>query len=239
MTGRSLTIAGLLFLALAVGPGRPAESADATANPLGDLSKEQGNGSRFKMYHEGSTYDLQVGLIRVDTATGRVVIEVFAASQLAEPLWQQFRLSAKGSRPTVEAGYIQMGNRAPMRLPDTHLSGMGSLDMSFFLLSEAELQGTAQKKDGPKWLGQEKLQTPAGSVTCSHFRVERSGQQLDFWVSDAARPIGLVKMVSVGKKSNDNYKLELEELLSGVAAKIDPVKAGPLSEEMKSILTRR
>jgi hypothetical protein len=126
-----------------------------------------------------------------------------------------------------------------MRLPDTHLSGMGSLDMSFFLLSEAELQGTAQKKDGPKWLGQEKLQTPAGAVTCSHFRLERSGQQLDFWVSDAARPIGLVRMVSVGKKSNENYKLELEELLSGVAAKIDPVKAGPLSEEMKSILTRR
>ncbi|MBM4122802.1 MAG: DUF3108 domain-containing protein [Nitrospira sp.] len=237
MTGRAFTIAGLLLLAF-LGPGGPAESADAPAGPLGGLSKEQGNGSRFKMYNEGNTYDLQVGLIRVDTSAGRVVIEVFAESMMSDPLWQQFRLSAKGSRPTVEAGYIQVGNQAPMRLPDTLLSGMGNLDMSFFLLSEAELLGSA-KKDGPKSLGQEKLQTPAGAVTCSHFRVERSGQQLDFWVSDAARPIGLVRMVSVGKKPSENYKLELQELLSGIAAKIDPVKAGPLSEEMKAILTRR
>ena len=239
MTGRAFTftITGLLLLAL-LRLGGPAESADSPAGPLAGLSREQGNGSRFKMYNEGNTYDLQVGLIRVDTSAGRVVIEVFAESMMSDPLWQQFRLSAKGSRPTVEAGYIQVGNQAPMRLPDTLLSGMGNLDMSFFLLSEAELQSNA-KKDGPKSLGQEKLQTPAGAVTCSHFRLERSGQQLDFWVSDAARPIGLVRMVSVGKKPNDNYKLELQELLSGIAAKIDPAKAGPLSEEMKSILTRR
>lgn len=236
MSGRSFTLVGLLLLAL-IGPCRTAQSADSPANPLENLSKEQGNGSHFTMYHEGSAYDLQVALIRVDTAARRVVIEVFAAAQLSEPLWQQFHLSVKGSRPTVEAGYIQMGNKAPMRLPDTHLSGMGNLDMSLFLLSEAELQWSA--KDGPKRLGQEKIQTPAGAVTCSHFRLERSGQQVDFWVSDVARPIGLVRMVSAGRESIDNYKLELAELLSGVVAKIDPVKAGPLSEEMKAILTRR
>jgi hypothetical protein len=91
-------------------------SHDSSTTPLSSLSKEQGNGSRFKMHHKGIVYDLQVGLIKADEATGRVVIEVFGAAQLADPLWQQFVLSVKEDQPTVEAGYIFAKNGgAPSR----------------------------------------------------------------------------------------------------------------------------
>lgn len=208
----------------------------AEAGSLASLAKEQGNGSRFKMQAQGGTYDLQVGLIKVDQTSGQVTIEVFAAAQLADPLWQQFMLSATGDRPKVEAGYIQIGSRAPMKLQASHLAGTGNLEVNLFLLSEADLRGGAM--GGMKRLGQETIKTVAGTVDCGHYRLERPEQNLDLWISDEARPIGLVRLVSAGKKPADNYRLELEELLSGIAAKIDPGRAVPLSEEMKALLSR-
>lgn len=211
-------------------------TAPAVAGSLASLAKEQGNGSRFKMQVQGSAYDLQVGLVKVDQGAGLVTVEVFAASQLADPLWQQFTLSARGDRLQVEAGYIQMGSRAPMKLQANHLAGTGNVEVSLFLLSEAELRGGAM--GGMKRLGQETITIPAGTVACDHYRLERPEQHLEFWISDKASPIGLVRLISAGKKPTDNYRLELEELLSGIAAKIDPGKAVPLSDEMKALLDR-
>lgn len=231
-TARTLALSGwLLMLVL------PLPSA-AGADPLAGLVKEQGNGSRFTMQSQGTTFDLNVGLLKVDSAAGRAVIEVFAAAQLSDPLWQQFVLGVKGERPVVESGYIQVGNKAPMVLPKQHLTGVGSLDMGLFLLSESELRKGGSAR-GLKLVGQETLTTAAGKVACSHYRVENAGQKVDMWISDEARPIGLVRMVSSGKQPTENYQLDLQELLSGIAPKIDPAKAGPLSQEMKEILSRR
>ncbi|MDE3035227.1 MAG: hypothetical protein KGJ14_04565, partial [Nitrospirota bacterium] len=113
----------------------------------------------------------------------------------------------------------------------------GNLDVGMFLLSEADLRAGSSKD--LKSLGQETITSAAGQVRCLHYRAEKGGQTLDFWASDEAKPIGLVRMVSTGKKKEDNYRLELKELLSGIAPKIDPSKAGPLSDEMKAILTKR
>jgi len=209
----------------------------AGTDPLAGLAKEQGNGSRFTMQSQGTTFDLNVGLLKVDSAAGRAVIEVFAAAQLSDPLWQQFVLAVKGERPVVESGYIQVGNKAPMVLPKQHLTGVGSLDVGLFLLSESELRKGGSAK-GLKLVGSETLTTPAGKVACSHYRVETAAQKVDVWVSDEARPIGLVRMVSSGKQPTENYQLELQELLSGIAPKIDPAKAGPLTPEMKAILSK-
>lgn len=211
----------------------PVPSHGAT---LSALAKDQGNGSRFTMQSQGSTFDLNVGLLKVDPAEGRVIIEVFAAAQLSDPLWQQFVIGMKGERPAVEAGYIQVGDKAPMVLPKQHLVGIGGLDVSLFLVSEGDLRHGSTKD--LKHLGQETIATPAGKVSCVHYRVEKPAQQLDFWISDEAKPIGLVRMVSTGTQPSDNYQLELQELLSGIAPKINPAKAGPLSDEMKAVLTR-
>jgi hypothetical protein len=208
----------------------------AEAGPLAGLAKEQGNGSRFTMQAQGGTYDLQIGLVKVDQVSGLVTLEVFAAAQLADPLWQQFTLSTTGSRPKIEAGYIQIGNRAPMKLQDKHLAGTSNLDINLFLLSEAELRKDTM--GGLKPVGQEAIRTKAGAVDCGHYRLEKPEQTLDMWISDDARPIGLIKLVSTGKKPADNYRLELQELLSGIAAKIDPKRAVPLSDEMKALLAR-
>jgi hypothetical protein len=210
--------------------------APAGAQSLASLAKDQGNGSRFTLQSQGSTFDMNVGLVKVDPAAGRTVIEVFAAAQLADPLWQQFVISMKGDRPVVESGYIQVGNKAPMVLPKQHLAGVGGLDVGLFMLSEAELRNG--KTGDLKLVGPETLTTPAGTVACSHYRLDKGGQKIDAWISDEARPIGLVRMVSTGKKTDQNYQMELRELLSGIAPKIDPAKAGPLSDEMKAILTR-
>ncbi len=230
--GRRALAAGVLLVLVGLGA-----STDVRGASLAGLAKEQGNGSRFTMRSQGSTFDLNVGLVKVDPAASRAVIEVYAAAQLSDPLWQQFTLDVKGDRPAVESGYIQVGNKAPMTLPKQYLSGVGSLDVSLFLLSESDLR-TGTTRD-LKNVGQETITTPAGAVTCSHYRVEKAGQKLDVWVSDEARPVGLVRMQSTGKQKEENYDLELQELLSGVAPKIDPAKAGPLSEEMKRLLTKR
>ncbi|MFM8551279.1 MAG: hypothetical protein ACKOCD_03060 [Nitrospiraceae bacterium] len=226
-----LAVGSLLTLAWAL------SASDAGSASLAGLAKDQGSGSRFTLQSQGSTFDLNVGLVKVDAAANRAVIEVYAADQFSAPLWQQFTLDVKGTRPAVESGYIQVGNKAPMTLPKQYLSGIGNLDVGMFLLSEADLRAGSGKD--LKSLGQETITIAAGTVTCLHYRVEKDGQTLDFWASDEAKPIGLVRMVSAGKKKEENYQLELQELLSGIAAKIDPSKAGPLSDDMKAILTKR
>ncbi len=225
---RWVAAACLLFWAAGLWP--------ASAASLATLAKDQGNGSRFTMTNQGTSYDLHVGLVKVDRAASRAVIEVYAAAQFADPLWQQFTLAVKSDRPVVESGYIQIGAKAPMRMPDKSLAGTGSLDMSMFLLSESDLKGGSTRD--MKLLGQEKISTPAGTVQCTHYRVDKPEQKLDFWVSDEAKPIGLVRMVSVGKKPIDTYQLELQELLSGIAPKINPANAVPLSDEVKAILSK-
>jgi hypothetical protein len=222
------------FLALLAGFVAWSQSDAAS---LASLAKDQGNGSRFSLQSQGSTFDMNVGLVKVDVAASRAVIEIYASDQFSDPLWQQFALEVKGDRPSVESGYIQVGNKAPMVLTKQYLSGIGNLDVGMFLVSEADLRAGTSKD--LKSLGQETITSAAGQVKCLHYRVEKGGQTLDFWASDEAKPIGLVRMISTGKKKEDNYQLELKELLSGIAAKIDPAKAGPLSDEMKAILTKR
>jgi hypothetical protein len=226
----------LISVALTLLASGSAPPTDVRGASLAGLAKEQGNGARFKLHSQGSAHDLYVALVKVDDSSERVVIEVFAAAEFADPLWQQFVLSVKGDRPSVEAGYVQMGNRDPMKLTEHHLAGTDGLDVSLFLLSEAELRTNKGKglKD-LKEVGPETIATPAGTMVCSHYRLERPEQRLDLWVSDEARPIGLVRLISAGKKQNDNYRLELQELLSGVVAKINPAKAGPLSEDLKAL----
>lgn len=219
-------IAGLLVAALAA-----VQPIPSSAGSLVSMAKDQGNGSRYKMHFQGSASDMHVGLIKVDPAVGKVVLEVYAKADFTEAMWQQFIVSMKAERPIIEAGYVQVGSRSPMILTAEYLAGTESLDVNMFLLTEAELRDGKQKDI--QRAGQEKITTPAGTVLCSRYKVERPDQKLEFWLSDEARPIGLVRLVSTGKKTEQNYRLELEELLSGLAAKINPAKAVPLTDEVK------
>ncbi len=207
----------------------------AAGGSLASMAKDQGGGSRFKMHFQGSTSDMHVGLIKVDPAAGKVVLEVFAKADFTEPMWQQFIISMKAERPAIEAGYVQVGSRSPMTLTAQHLAGTESLDVNMFLLTEAELRDGKQKNI--QRVGQEKITIPAGTVLSTRYKVERPDQKLEFWISDEARPIGLIRLVSTGKKTEQNYRLELEELLSGLAAKINPTKAVPLTDEVRKMIS--
>jgi hypothetical protein len=220
-------ILGLLLTALLATGAGPAGSGGS----LESLAKDQGGGSRFKLHFQGSSSDMHVGLMKVDPATRKVVLEVFAKADFTEPMWQQFIVSMKADRPAIEAGYVQVGSRSPMVLTAQYLAGTESLDINMFLLTEAELRDGRQKHI--QRIGQEKITTPAGTVTTTKYQMDRPDQKLEFWLSDEARPIGLIRLVSSGKKTEQNYRLELEELLSGLAPKINPAKAVPLTDEVK------
>lgn len=68
----------------------------------------------------------------------------------------------------------------------------------------------------------------------------RDDQTIDFWISDKAGAMGLVKLISQGKKDkNHNYRIELQALIKNVKAKINKKEAVPLSEKGRLFLDPR
>jgi len=81
-------------------------------------------------------------------------------------------------------------------------------------------------------VGLESVEVPAGKILCSHYRKARGDQTVDFWISDKAGAIGLVKLTSKGVNNKDHdFKLELLSLLKNVKPKINPKEAVPLTDK--------
>jgi hypothetical protein len=82
------------------------------------------------------------------------------------------------------------------------------------------------------------LSVPASStpLLATRYEQEKEGQVLTYWISDEARPLGLVKLRSRGPKASQNYELVLVSLLKNVGRKIDPNKAVALTAEGRAVL---
>jgi hypothetical protein len=89
----------------------------------------------------------------------------------------------------------------------------------FLLTDRAQLE--------PYKKGEESIALFPSQPPLAATRYERTSgdQTLTFWLSDAARPIGLLQLVSRGPKPSQNYALRLRALLRNVGRKIDPAKA--------------
>lgn len=192
-----------------------------------------GDGARYALTLQGSAVELSVIIARQQGRT--VSVEYHLASQdgvMPMALWQQFVLDVppRGAPTLVEGYLLQANGGAPEKIPaDILQKGDPSAMLGGLLLRDAaDLH--AMK------VGEEAVDVPAGRVKAVHFRKVQGNRTLDFWISDEARPLGLVKLVSSGKAPNDNYHLELDALLKNVAPRIDPRIAVPMQPATRQLL---
>lgn len=147
-------------------------------------------------------------------------------------LWQRFHLTQSPSgKMKVEEGYIHSMMFQTRKLDKEYLQGFDGVQMSQFLVSSRE---QLQRH----FLGSEAVTVPAGTVTADHYRIERAGQVIDFWIHHEAKPIGLVKLISSGTDPKQNYSMQMTKLLKNVAGKIDTSIAQPMDEKTKSFLPK-
>lgn len=193
-----------------------------------------GSGSEFRMTSKnGDKADLSIYI--TESSFTRLGVEYFFTSAgnalLKTQVWQQFHLGLTGSALTLDEGYILSDDmkKAEIMTPDFLKKRNDGVNLEdFFFRKAADLEKLK--------VGQEQIEVPAGPLSATHFRKSSNGQTVDFWVSDKAGAIGLVKLVSTGKKESQNYKIELLGLLKNVKPKILPKDAVPLSDKGKLFL---
>ncbi|MES2527881.1 MAG: hypothetical protein V4598_12385 [Bdellovibrionota bacterium] len=195
-----------------------------------------GKGCLYQLEVEGQKIPVDVSIYVANSAKERVSIEYYISSReslIPVEMWQQFEISPSGGKAKVTKGYVQTKElKNPETLTGDYLNGFDGVKVNDFLFSsESELNENK--------VGVEEVEVPAGKDKATHYRTKSNGQTIDYWISDEAKPIGLVKLTS--KHATDkkkNYSLALTSLMKNVKPYIDPGKAVPLSEMGKSFLAK-
>ncbi len=203
-----------------------------------DLSQSfiAGKGSLYQLEVKGKKIPMDVSIYVAAASKDRVSIEYFISSReslIPVEMWQQFEISPSASGAKVTKGYVQTKElKNPETLTGEYLNGFDGVKVNDFLFStESELNRNK--------IGVEEVEVPAGKDKATHYRTEAAGQTIDYWISDEAKPIGLVKLTS--KHATDekkNYSLALTSLMKNVKPYIDPMKAVPLTELGKTFLAK-
>jgi hypothetical protein len=186
-----------------------------------------GTGSEFKFTGEkGESVNLSIYF--TESSFTKLGVEYFFSTGiLGTQVWQQYILGMNDKGLSLDAGYIQSSD---MKKPEIMTKDFmdnndhGVKVEDFFFSKESDIEKYK--------IGMETIEVPAGSMLTSHYQKKRDKQTVDFWISDKAGAIGLVKLVSQGTK-DQNYKIELQSLLKNVKTKIDPKSAVPLSDKGK------
>ena len=119
--------------------------------------------------------------------------------------------------------------KGPEKLGAESLKGFDGLEMNDFLF--------ANKQQIARWeVGKETIEVEAGKVEATHYRQTMGDRTFDYWLSDSARPIGLVKLECKGTKESDTYKVSLTSLLKHVGRKINPAKATAMTQQGLALL---
>jgi hypothetical protein len=192
-----------------------------------------GEGSEFKMYSE-KTEPVYLSIYITESSFTKLGVEYYFAAGgiFGAEVWQQFGLGIQNKTLTLDEGYILSNNmkKAEIMTPEFLKNNKGGVQIEDFFFSK---MGEIEKFK----IGIEKIEVPAGLITCTHYQKVRDDQTVDFWISDKAGALGLVKLVSQGKKDkNHNYKIELQALIKNVKAKINKKEAVPLSEKGRLFL---
>ncbi len=203
-----------------------------------DLSQSftPGNGCLYQLEVKGQQIPLDVSIYVASSSKDRVSIEYFISSReslISVEMWQQFEIAPSSGGTKVTKGYVQTKElKNPETLTGDYLNGFDGVKVNDFLFSsESELNKNK--------IGVEEVEVPAGKDKATHYRTVAAGQTIDYWISDEAKPIGLVKLTS--KHATDdkkNYSLALTSLMKNVKPFIDPSKAVPLSDRGKSYLAK-
>lgn len=201
-----------------------------------DLKKyTQGSGAQFAMDLQGTKTEITMSVAY--STKNKMALEIYMNAQndfLPLEVWQQFHLSPNGRKLMVTDGYVlnKLIGEQPQRLTAEYLKGYeGGLKMETFLISS--------KKDLNKhFIKEETIQVPAGKVKAKKYKVHQNGQTIYYWLSDQAKPFGLVKLISTSKKKDQNYNLELTKLVRNVRRRIEPNQAIPLNKVGRSFLPK-
>lgn len=208
-----------------------------TANAA-DLNESfpEGKGSLYQLEVQGQKIPVNVSIYVAKSTKDSVSIEYFLSSReslMPIEMWQQFEITPSTSGTKVTKGYVQTKElKNPETLTGEYLNGFDGVKVNDFLFSD-------EKDINKNKVGVESVEVPAGKDEATHYRTVSGNQTIDYWISDSAKPIGLVKLVS--KHPSDekkNYKLELTSLMKNVKAYIEPGKAVPLSATGKSLLAK-
>jgi hypothetical protein len=200
-----------------------------------DLTKlfPKGSGSKFKVYTKsGGEIDLSIYISNVEKT--KVSIEYFMVSKSLlgeDKLWQQFELNFDTTLQLKKGYILSPKMKNPENIPDVVLEGDDGLKVNDFLFSNPENLKKLLVKV-------EKIKLPAGETKAYHYRRTNNDHTVDFWISDEAKPIGLVKLISKSEtKKKHNYTIFLSSIVKNVKPVIDPSKSVPLSKEGKRIFS--
>lgn len=196
-----------------------------------------GSGASYRIKLQQDSTPIELSIYVAEARVDSLHIEYFMHTKGLLPLemWQQFEVTVASGRPLkLERGYVYTKElSAPERLPAEYLQGAsGGVQVNDFLFAtEAQL---AQHR-----IGVETVEIAAGTTKATHYRVSNNGQTVDYWISDSAKPLGLVMLISKSEKNpQQNYGIELLRLVENVKARINPTQAGPLTEKGRSLLAR-
>lgn len=191
-----------------------------------------GKGSRFVL-NLPEAANIEVLVYVASSTHDSVDVEMAFSTNLAGiplKLWQQSQLQMRNGQAVPTATFLQTNLMSqPERFQLSDLGKTQDLQISDFVLVSPD----SVKK---YLVGEEAVETPAGTVRAKHYRQNRGEQTLDYWISDEAKPIGLVKLKSNGKHPFD---LTLGALIKNVPRKINPATAVPLSAEGRGLLDIR
>lgn len=196
-----------------------------------------GKGASYNLKMKNDPTPISFSLYVAGTRVDSVHIEYFMETKgiIAVQMWQQFEIGINPNKPAdIRKGFIFTKDlpKAEIMPPEYLKGASGGVQVNDFLFSDkAQLD-----KDK---VGVEIVEIEAGSTKATHYRKSNNGQTIDYWISDDAKPMGLVMLVSKSEKNpNQNYSLELATLMDNVKAKILPEQAVPLTEKGKSLLAK-
>lgn len=203
-----------------------------------NLSKSfpAGSGASYKVKMKKDPTPIFLSIYVAGTRVDSVHIEYFMETKglLGIQMWQQFEIGVTPKGAEIRKGYVLAKDLKDAEImPAEYLRGAsGGIQMNDFLFADKE-QLSRDK------VGVEMVEIAAGTTKATHYRTSNNGQTVDYWISDDAKPMGLVMLISKSEKNeNQTYSLEMANMMENVKAKILPEKAVPLTEKGKGLLAK-
>lgn len=197
-----------------------------------------GEGARYGINFSGDQSVVDLSIYIADKKNKDVSVEYhFATTNSLIPIemYQQFTFDTdikKNGYVIPRDGYVLTDlGKSPEILTSEYSKVQKGVQVGDFLFSD--------KSELDKFkIGVETLEFGGGTLQATHYRKQRDGQVVDFWISESAKPIGLVKLTSKGKTAAQNYELNIKSLLRNVKPAIDKSKAVPLTDATKKLLPK-
>lgn len=193
-----------------------------------------GSGSEFKLT-DNNEKKVSLSIYVSESSFTKLGVEYFFSTGgfLGVEAWQQFHFAIQDKGLSLESGYIQSADmkKAEIMTKDFMNNNEKGVKIEDFIFTkDSEIEKYK--------IGTEIIEVPAGSMNATHYQKKRDNQTVDFWISDKAGVIGLVKLVSQGT-GEQNYKIELESLIKNVKTKINPKEATPLTDKGRIFLGKK